>query len=353
MSLQESEANLKAQNRLAFNDKNRGGNVLFAWPVDKASGFSYNDVWGISNYVDHDPDYQEIVDYNCGTRSYDLPSGYDHRGIDIFSWPFGWRQMENDEAVIKAAASGQIIFKHDGEPDRNCDLSGDLTWNAVYIQHADGTVSWYGHMKTGSVISKNVGEMVSQGEILGTIGSSGYSTGPHLHFETWQDSNYNTLIDPYDGDCNNWDSQSKWESQKDYREPKINAVLTHSNPPVFNTCPNTETTNESDAFELSDTIYFGLYMRDQIEGTSINLKIIKPDNSILYQWDFDFNNTYSASWWYWDATGVYDQEGTWTWQATYAGETVSHTFTVGDPLSIEENTLANFRVYPNLSLIHI
>ncbi len=346
-SLQESEANLKAQKKLVFDTKNSGDNVLYTWPVEKASGFSYNDVWAISNYVDHDPDFQEITDYNCGSRSYDLASGYDHQGVDVFTWPFGWRQMENDEALITAAADGQIIFKRDGEPDRNCDLSGDLQWNAVYIQHADGTVAWYGHMKTGSVTTKNVGDTVSQGEVLGTIGSSGFSSGPHLHFETWEDSSYTTLIDPYVGACNNWDAQSKWESQKGYRESKVNAVLTHSNPPVFNACPNTEITNESNEFEVSDTIYFALYMRDQILGTSINLKVIKPDNSILFDWNFDFDATYDASWWYWNFTDVYDQEGTWTWQATYAGETVSHTFTVGDALSIEENTLANFRVHPN------
>ena len=347
-SLQESVATLVAENKLSYTSSNKGGGVFFRWPVEKASGFSYNDVWGISNYVDHNVNFpNQITDYNCGTRSYDLSSGYNHQGIDIFTWPFGWRQMDNSEAIIKAAAPGQIIFKHDGEYDRNCEIGGNVTWNAVYIQHADGTVAWYGHMKNGSVITKNVGEMVTEGEILGTVGSSGFSTGPHLHFEIWENNSYTNLIDPYAGPCNNLNTASKWQSQKDYRDPKINAVITHTAPPNFNTCPETEITFESNEFNVDDTIYFGLYMRDQIAGTSVNLKITKPDNSILYNWNFDFDNTFSASWWYWSYTGVYDLEGDWTWEATYNGETVSHTFSVDDPLSISENELTSLKVYPN------
>ena len=48
--------------------------------------------------------------------------------------------------------------------------------------HADGSVAWYGHMKAGSLTNKAVGQTVSSGEYLGIVGSSGNSTGPHLHF---------------------------------------------------------------------------------------------------------------------------------------------------------------------------
>ncbi len=346
--LQLNVEDLNRKNELAFNFSNRGSHPLFIWPVQKASGVNYNEVWGISNYLDHNASGPNLLsDYNCGTRTYDTTSGYDHQGLDIFSWPFGWHMMDNDEAEIIAAAPGQIIAKNDGEFDRSCDFSTTTPWNAVYVQHNDGSVAWYGHMKNGSTTTKNVGEMVSQGEYLGIVGSSGTSTGPHLHFEVYADNLFTQLVDPYDGPCNTLNSDSWWQSQKPYVNPGVNAVLTQTGPPVFPSCPTAEISNASDQFETDDTIYFGLYLRDQVNGDSANLKIIRPDDSVLYDWNFNMTVSYYASWAYWNYQGVFDMEGEWQWQATYGGETVTHTFNVGDALSIEENNFNATSIYPN------
>ena len=52
----------------------------------------------------------------------------------------------------------------------------------VVINHHDGTMTLYAHMLSGSR-TVSVGQEVSQGQVLGTVGSTGNSTGPHLHFE--------------------------------------------------------------------------------------------------------------------------------------------------------------------------
>ena len=336
---------LQQQGKLSFSQERRGNHPLFIWPLQKADGLSYNEVYGISGYVDHNLAYpNQLTDFNCGTRSYDTGGGYNHQGVDMFTWPFGWKMMDNDEVEIVAAAPGQIIAKNDGEFDRSCTFNNNI-WNAIYVQHSDGSIAWYGHMKNGSTSTKNVGDMVAQGEYLGIVGSSGNSTGPHLHFEVYTDNTYTQLVDPFSGGCNSMNSDSWWLSQRPYTNPGINAVLTHTADPVFPSCPTTEVTNESNQFDLFDLVYFAIYLKDQVAGTSVNLRIIRPDNTELANWNFNLNDNYTASWWRWTATP--NIEGIWRWEATYAGETVTHTFAVGEQLSVDDDDFSNTSVYPN------
>jgi murein DD-endopeptidase MepM/ murein hydrolase activator NlpD len=319
-----------------------GGHPLFSWPVSQAGGFNYNSVWSVSNYIDHDPAYpDQISDYECGTRSYDTTSGYNHQGFDIITWPFWWKQMDRDQGINIAAAEGQILDKNDGAFDRNCGFNSS-TPNYIALQHDDGSETWYLHMKEGSLTTKNIGDMVTQGEFLGVIGSSGSSTVPHLHFEVYDSADQ--LIDPSMGPCNNFNSDSWWISQKPYYTPAINAVLTHTTWPDFATCPITETTNESNQFDLGDEVYYGIYLKDQRAGTSVHLKITRPDNSVQYEWDYALVDDQQISYWMWFYPN--DMEGMWTWEATYMGDVATHTFNVG-ALGTQENELANTTAYPN------
>jgi murein DD-endopeptidase MepM/ murein hydrolase activator NlpD len=62
--------------------------------------------------------------------------------------------------------------------------------NLVVVQHRLGYTTWYAHLAS---ITTWVGEVVTGGTRLGYVGSTGYSTGPHLHFEVRR---YNVPIDP-------------------------------------------------------------------------------------------------------------------------------------------------------------
>ena len=62
--------------------------------------------------------------------------------------------------------------------------------NYIVIAHTGGYSTLYGHLKT---IGVKVGDQVHQGQVIGTEGSTGNSTGAHLHFELRQG---NTPIDP-------------------------------------------------------------------------------------------------------------------------------------------------------------
>ena len=62
--------------------------------------------------------------------------------------------------------------------------------NYVVVSHGAGNTTLYGHMSSRSV---SVGQYVNQGDVLGITGSTGHSTGPHLHFEVTENG---VRIDP-------------------------------------------------------------------------------------------------------------------------------------------------------------
>ena len=95
-----------------------------------------------------------------GYRSISIHSGF-HTGIDIPS-PMGTPAV--------AAESGTVIF---------AGYSGSYG-NLMKVQHSNGIVTYYAHL-SGFVAS--VGSSVSKGQTIALIGSTGNSTGPHLHFE--------------------------------------------------------------------------------------------------------------------------------------------------------------------------
>lgn len=320
---------------------------LFIWPVVKNPTSIYTNVWSISNYVDHNANFpNKVQDWNCGSKTYDNAAGYNHKGIDIFTWPFSFSMMDESQAWAIAAASGIITYKNDGNFDRSCDFN-DNDWNAVIIQHSDGSESWYGHLKKGSLTTKNVGDTVVEGDFLGVVGSSGNSTGPHLHFEVYNSNSQ--LVDPYMGTCNTWTSSSDswWQSQKPYADPKINAVLSHSAVPQFNTCPTVETPNLSNDFNVGSNVIVAIYLADQIANSSVNLTVKKPDNSALYSWNFALTQNYNSSWWYWTlpATDL-KQQGTYQFTAFYQGTSVTHSFNYGS-LGLADNHKEKFSIYPN------
>ncbi|MEM7534366.1 MAG: M23 family metallopeptidase [Chloroflexota bacterium] len=60
--------------------------------------------------------------------------------------------------------------------------------NAVAISHANGEFSYYGHLQQAS-IQVNVGDLIKRGTLLGKVGNSGHSPGPHLHFHMMEGPN--------------------------------------------------------------------------------------------------------------------------------------------------------------------
>lgn len=98
--------------------------------------------------------------------------GRRHAGLD-FPVPRG--------TPIRASAAGTVIF---------AGYNSGGYGNLVVVQHPHGYTTWYAHM---SRVLSSVGQNVAAGTRLGLVGSTGNSTGPHLHFEI---RHFDTPLDP-------------------------------------------------------------------------------------------------------------------------------------------------------------
>ncbi|TMG87314.1 MAG: hypothetical protein E6H78_01630 [Betaproteobacteria bacterium] len=299
------------------------------WPLFLVPGHPEKNARTITNYVDHDAAYpDQLQDYACGTRTYDQANGYNHKGTDITAFPFAWRKMDNDEAIVIAVAPGIVVMKEDGQFDRSCQLN-DNPWNAVYVRHADGSVAWYGHLKAGSLTSKGLGEWVLTGEFLGVMGSSGDSTGPHLHLELY-DSN-GLLIDPFAGSCNNFNGESWWAQQRPYNEPAIDLVMTGDAPIDFTPCPTPEAEHRSSYFQPGQNVFLTAFLTDQQRADASVFNVHAPDGTLFASTtipsDADY---YVASFWEWSvALPMTGATGAWRFEVVFHGQTQSVTFQVG------------------------
>jgi len=106
-----------------------------------------------------------------------------HNGVD-YAAPMG--------TPVVSSADGTLIHKgwKGGHPTPTGNNGG--YGNTVMIRHANGFKTLYGHL---SAYAKNiyVGKRVNQGEVIGYVGSTGWSTGPHLHYTIY---NHDKAINP-------------------------------------------------------------------------------------------------------------------------------------------------------------
>lgn len=106
---------------------------------------------------------------NINNKKY--PSYAGHTGVDVNINVVG-------KSVV-AVKSGTVVTS---KALRNSDGSYRSYGEYIVINHHDGTMTLYAHMLAGSRTVQE-GDTVSQGQVIGTVGSTGNSTGPHLHFE--------------------------------------------------------------------------------------------------------------------------------------------------------------------------
>lgn len=120
---------------------------------------------------------------------------------------------------VVAAAAGTVVTRRD--------LGGDSYGRYLVVSHGSGHDTLYAHLASFSV---SVGQSVRQGQKLGTVGSTGGSSGPHLHFEQRLNSSaqpirFNGNALPYFGTVN-------WTSRNSCNGGNVTGVVNTSGAPL-------------------------------------------------------------------------------------------------------------------------
>lgn len=143
--------------------------------------YSYQAQYGRLNAV-HDDAVRYGLPYAAGT-AHPVAQGYGstgtHRGIYAIDWtmPVG--------TPVHAARSGLVVAVRDSMQGSGVTRYMQGRSNFVFVQHDDGTIAVYGHLQRHSA-TVAVGDTVRRGHVLARSGNTGYSTGPHLHFEVFR-----------------------------------------------------------------------------------------------------------------------------------------------------------------------
>lgn len=166
---EEAEARRKAAEEEArrLAEMNSNNSYDTSNDTDYTTGTSGNFIWPVPGHY--------VITYGVGMRW-----GAYHAGIDISDGGIGGSQ-------IVASDAGRVVVAENSCPHNygkynSCGCGGGYGRYCI-VDHGNGYMTLYGHMKNCIV---TVGQTVEQGETLGYVGTTGFSTGNHLHFEVRQ-----------------------------------------------------------------------------------------------------------------------------------------------------------------------
>ena len=147
--------------------------------------YEYNYFWVYGDFqAEHDVTQRYRPPYRSGKTyavSQTCHGSFSHTGGEQFAVDF---DMPEGTPVAAACAGTVVDIKQDsnrGGADREFEYDA----NHVLVRHADHTLGFYFHLQHNSARVR-VGQQVQAGEVLALSGNTGFSTGPHLHFEVTQ-----------------------------------------------------------------------------------------------------------------------------------------------------------------------
>jgi murein DD-endopeptidase MepM/ murein hydrolase activator NlpD len=151
----------------------------------KEADYRYSYDWTVGDKdAVHDDDHLYSLPYTSG-KSYRIIQGYgsrfSHTGLEEFAIDVDMK-IGTPVRAARAGVAARVVESH----SKGCWEDGCGRYaNYIVILHNDGTTGEYYHlMKDGSLIE--VGDSVSQGQMIGYSGNTGHTTMPHLHFAVYR-----------------------------------------------------------------------------------------------------------------------------------------------------------------------
>jgi murein DD-endopeptidase MepM/ murein hydrolase activator NlpD len=319
-----------------------------AWPVENP----LHDGLMITHYCDNDPAIPALLDYMCGDWTYDIIDGGNHEGTDLTLPSF--RAMDRGMPIL-AAASGLVYMTEWQQFDRHIVAVEGLGNQLIVMQtdaSGDTTGQFYNHLRRNS-LTVEVGEVVVPGQMLGYIGSSGYSPYPHLHFSVgWSENGEIRYRDPFAGPCNTgpggeplpslWIDQEPYVGNMPLRVYDLGVTTTSA----IGAEPSWKERRTQPSIMGADEEYIVAWMLYQGKsGDSWRIEIRRPDDSLFIDWEqaISGNAIYSYAQRLTPFAGsvLPEDYGIWTVSALVASQVVMQV-----PFEVGETTVYDPRFFP-------
>jgi murein DD-endopeptidase MepM/ murein hydrolase activator NlpD len=276
--------------------------------------------WRVMNFADLDPRPGFLRDYRGGKFTYDTPD-FGHDALDIGLADFS---AADEGMPVLAAADGIVEAVNDGAFDRNKGFAyPEPPANYVIINLGNGWRAKYWHLRRDSV-SVKVGDSIAAGDFLGWTGSSGFSTGPHVHFElTYKNHPVETMLDP----------STFWVTPPLYPADYRHVIKSGFSSNVPTASEWAEQPQDIRTFKPGNPLSFWVIAGAMMPGDTRTVRLQRPDGSLFLDQTSNPGSTFFqvSQWAYTVTLPTTDVLGTWTATWLQNGvELTRQTFTVSN-----------------------
>jgi peptidase M23-like protein len=268
----------------------------YAWPL----GRRMHDGLIVVNYVDDDPG-SGVRDYMGGAATYDGHTGTDYKLLNF-------RLMDRGCTILAATPGTVIQVNGPANFDRHCVFTSDPV-NSILLDTGSNTYTDYYHLRANSV-TVQVGDVVQTGQMLGLVGSSGQSRGPHLHIQPWDNIGGTSHVrDPYNGPFN--PLPSLWIVQEGYDGANqlwftdlgvFSAAEVGGNLNNTSYCHTMERLQQPVVYGVGETNLPVFAEYQSRVGDAGRIEVRRPNGTLFGS--YDFTSTLQQLGWFW---------ASWTW----------------------------------------